>query len=388
LVSTWSTFHTSITLSFKNKYNNKVAHFYRRYTGRMHNGISMLKNLFLMRQMPVVSSCNVQNCFQRHSLVSLVCAGSANKPDALRARPAAPPRRRGQAFAAAATEPLDEEVLATDEDEDDMVPEPLLPEDMTPTPSPSAVSSRTGAFQRLPMVAPSRELLDSALKRASRVGPNKKLKNEAARARNRAARALDTVMKELATPLGSYARGFPAPRALHPFELALMELTVGPGTYDSALARVDALRRSVVEVAKAYATRASRASGKREAVALQEEGLARVEAVFTRGAIAVDELKDVAKSLRRLPAVDPRLPAVALVGAPNVGKSSLVQLLSSGLPEVQNYPFTTRSIKMGHFLVDGCRHQVTSSFFLFSLLKLSDIALKSTALQHFRPFKK
>lgn len=49
---------------------------------------------------------------------------------------------------------------------------------------------------------------------------------------------------------------------------------------------------------------------------------------------------------------------VALVGAPNVGKSSLVQLLSSGLPEVQNYPFTTRSIKMGHFYVDGRRHQV------------------------------
>lgn len=115
---------------------------------------------------------------------------------------------------------------------------------------------------------------------------------------------------------------------------------------------------------------------------------------------AVDELKDVAKSLRRLPVVEPELPTVrflasgpglscissctilalnlqahqcfpdsvphasfslqvALVGAPNVGKSSLVQLLSSGLPEVQNYPFTTRSIKMGHFYVAGRRHQVT-----------------------------
>ena len=54
---------------------------------------------------------------------------------------------------------------------------------------------------------------------------------------------------------------------------------------------------------------------------------------------------------------------VALVGAPNVGKSSLVQLLSSGLPEVQNYPFTTRSIKMGHFYVAGRRHQVTGERF-------------------------
>lgn len=41
-----------------------------------------------------------------------------------------------------------------------------------------------------------------------------------------------------------------------------------------------------------------------------------------------------------------------------MGKSSLVQTLSSGQPEICDYPFTTRSIKMGHFYVDGRRHQV------------------------------
>lgn len=48
------------------------------------------------------------------------------------------------------------------------------------------------------------------------------------------------------------------------------------------------------------------------------------------------------------------------MGAPNVGKSSLVNVLSSGVPEVCDYPFTTRSIKMGHFYVNGQRHQVRS----------------------------
>lgn len=52
---------------------------------------------------------------------------------------------------------------------------------------------------------------------------------------------------------------------------------------------------------------------------------------------------------------------IALVGAPNVGKSSLVQLLSSGMPEICDYPFTTRTVKMGHFFVDGNRHQVSPS---------------------------
>lgn len=64
----------------------------------------------------------------------------------------------------------------------------------------------------------------------------------------RAARALDTLMKELCVPLGAYIKGFPAPSRLHPFERALLELTVGAGTYERVLARVEALRRSTVEV--------------------------------------------------------------------------------------------------------------------------------------------
>ena len=54
-------------------------------------------------------------------------------------------------------------------------------------------------------------------------------------------------MKELCVPLGAYISGFPQPGRLHPFERALLELTVGPGTYERVLARVEALRRSTVE---------------------------------------------------------------------------------------------------------------------------------------------
>ena len=67
------------------------------------------------------------------------------------------------------------------------------------------------------------------------------------------------------------------------------------------------------------------------------------------------------QQLRRLPVVDPRLDTFVLAGAPNVGKSSLVSALSSGQPEVCNYPFTTKGIKMGHFFVEDRRHQVTDT---------------------------
>lgn len=44
-------------------------------------------------------------------------------------------------------------------------------------------------------------------------------------------------MQELCVPLAGYLRGFPRPQRLHPFEAALLELTVGDGKYTEVLAR-------------------------------------------------------------------------------------------------------------------------------------------------------
>ncbi|KAK9909858.1 hypothetical protein WJX75_008488 [Coccomyxa subellipsoidea] len=224
-----------------------------------------------------------------------------------------------------------------------------------------AKKSATGAFQSIPIVPTSDEHLASALKRAGRIGPNSKLKNEAARARNKTARQMDELVKAIGTPLGACVKGFPSAERLHPFEKALLDLTIGLELYEKRLARLTSLRQSAVQVGKDYAARAGRAANKKEAEALGVEGFESVAAMYKKGATAVDGLKDMAKQLRRLPVVDLTLPTVALVGAPNVGKSSLVQILSSGQPEICDYPFTTRSIKMGHFYVDGRRHQVTDT---------------------------
>ena len=56
---------------------------------------------------------------------------------------------------------------------------------------PAQAGRATGAFQAIPMVPSADEHLASALRRARRITPNSRLKNEAAKARNKAARQMD-----------------------------------------------------------------------------------------------------------------------------------------------------------------------------------------------------
>ena len=92
-----------------------------------------------------------------------------------------------------------------------------------------------------------------------------------------------------------------------------------------------------------------------------EDGERELTSVYQNGAHAIDELRILSRTLRKLPVVDVEVPTVALAGAPNTGKSSIVRALSSGVPEVNDYPFTTKGVVMGHVFVDDRRHQVTDT---------------------------
>uniref|UniRef100_A0A803LIJ7 Nucleolar GTP-binding protein 1 n=1 Tax=Chenopodium quinoa TaxID=63459 RepID=A0A803LIJ7_CHEQI len=180
-----------------------------------------------------------------------------------------------------------------------------------------------GAFQKLPMVMPSIDIIQSALRKSKKVSATKGIANIAKRERNRGAKQLDALMK--------------------------------------VLLKVNNLRKKVTSVGKEHASLCAKSLTKKEAEERLNEGMKRVEETYYRERKAVDDLLDIAKTLRAMPVVDLETPTLSLVGAPNVGKSSLVRILSTGKPEICNYPFTTRGILMGHIVVNYQRFQVTDT---------------------------
>ncbi|EOD22001.1 hypothetical protein EMIHUDRAFT_458246 [Emiliania huxleyi CCMP1516] len=207
-------------------------------------------------------------------------------------------------------------------------------------------------------------LLKAARKAAATAPPSAVKGNVRKRAAKDAARKLEAFTSALSVPVKEQQRAFRAHlRALPPFEAALADLTLdslvrrGGLPLSAVLQRHDEMRRAVEAIAVA-----ANASSAAEASAALEEGLAeaalrrrgggvargRVESVFEAEAEGLMLLIETAQTLRRLPRVETDAPVAVLVGMPNVGKSSIVSATSSGTPEVNDYPFTTRGLKLGH----------------------------------------
>ena len=65
--------------------------------------------------------------------------------------------------------------------------------------------------------------------------------------------------------------------------------------------------------------------------------------IVKRQKSALAYLEEVRQHLSRLPSIDPTARTLLLAGFPNVGKSSLINLITRADVEVQPYAFTTKS---------------------------------------------
>lgn len=94
-----------------------------------------------------------------------------------------------------------------------------------------------------------------------------------------------------------------------------------------------------------------------------------------------------AKKLNELPSIKSQEECIMLAGFPNVGKSTLLQKITDSKPEIANYPFTTKGLNVGTFMMRYLPIQVIDTPGLLDrpLNERNNIELKAiTALQHLK----
>lgn len=216
----------------------------------------------------------------------------------------------------------------------------------------------TNSLKNLPKVYPSKEIVFKAAKETRKVEKDTSVKNIRNRVKKYSSQKIDTQIKSLCLPCRDIIRGYKSIlHRLHPFEEVVVNLTLRARqkrdgmTLDTLLNDINEGRKMVLEYGKeAISYTKNECTNSKDIMTALEEYEVKINELFLHHLTApLLNLVSLQRALRMsLPSIQFYTPAVVLIGAPNVGKSSIVRRLSSASPEVNNYPFTTRGMTVGH----------------------------------------
>ncbi|KAI4837366.1 nucleolar GTP-binding protein 1 [Plasmodium brasilianum] len=214
-------------------------------------------------------------------------------------------------------------------------------------------------FKDIKPVVNAKELVDVVLSKTQRKTPTEIHKGfKITRIRNFYMRKVKMCQELFRDKLQTIINDFPKLDDIHPFYADLANILYDRDHYKLALGQCNYVSKSVIRISHDYIKLLKFSSSLYKCKILKISALGRMCKLVKKLQPSLLYLEEVRQNLSRLPSINPHKKTILLSGAPNVGKSSFINIISRANVEVQPYSFTTRNLYVGHFDYKLNRYQV------------------------------
>ena len=200
-------------------------------------------------------------------------------------------------------------------------------------------------FTKIPIILDAEQLLDRAIRKTKKIQLHDR--DVRFKIKKTTIARIDSFATVIISTLEKYVKEFPSIEQLPSFYQEIIDIKIDTNKLKKSLGAVDWARKTCAMIYSKQ-RRALKKTGNVDFLKQkQKEIYGRISSVVKQ----IDEhlmfLATAQNIMKKFPYIQD-VPTVVIAGYPNVGKSSLLRLLSSAKPKIAQYPFTTKQIHVGH----------------------------------------
>jgi nucleolar GTP-binding protein len=206
------------------------------------------------------------------------------------------------------------------------------------------------------------EIIAFAHNRSTRISMKSSLRMKREdRSKIREITRLQEFSKNVKAKLTEVVEEFPSIDRLNPFYLELTEILVGIDRLKQSLGAVHNCIPPIDEITDKHIEALKLSHDFRQMKKTRSAAKGRISSILRATGPNLDFIIEAKKVLSKLPGIAPNIPSIVCAGFPNVGKSTLVKMVSTAEPEIAYYPFTTRKLIIGHLKVGNQSVQIVDT---------------------------
>ena len=200
-------------------------------------------------------------------------------------------------------------------------------------------------FKKIPVILNEEQLIDLAIKRTKKIQiPDKNIRY---RIKKTIIARTDSFVTTITSKLEKYVKEFPSIDQLSTFYQEIIDIKIDKNKLKKSLGAIDWARKTCIMVYSKQA-RALKKTGNIDFLKQkQKEIYGRISSIVKQVDGNLRFLANAQNIMKVFPDIQD-VPTIVIAGYPNVGKSSLLRLMSSAKPKIAQYPFTTKQIYIGH----------------------------------------